>query len=127
MHHETFILQKRTIRGGDEEMESNKILSALSYFSIFFAGIIVPIVMLCVSGDKEVKSHAKKALISHLIPLIPVPFIIIAALTDVLALHQGDLPILFFISIAISIILSLVIMIWNIVKGIQVLSKETIL
>ncbi|MEQ2528802.1 DUF4870 domain-containing protein [Bacillaceae bacterium CLA-AA-H227] len=108
-------------------MDSNKILAALSYFSIFFAGIIVPIVVLCVSGDKEVKHHAKKALISHLLLLIPVPIIIFAAFADIIGIHQGEVPIMLFVGFIISIILSIVIFIWNIVKGIQVLSKETII
>lgn len=106
-------------------METNKILSALSYFSIFFAGVLFPLIVYFISTDKVVKSHAKKALFSHLIPLIPVPFIIFSAIFGFAQFETG-VPVIFITSMIVLIILSLIVLIWNIVKGIQVLSKETI-
>lgn len=106
-------------------METNKILSALSYFSIFFAGVLFPLIVFLISADKTVKSHAKKALVSHLIPLIPVPFIVFSAIFGI-AEVQTEIPVVFITSMIAMVILSVIVVIWNIVKGIQVLSKETI-
>lgn len=106
-------------------MESRKILSALSYFSIFFAGVIFPLIVWIVSVDKVAKGHAKKAFISHLILLIPTPILVFTAIYH-MAGNQTEFPIMFFISIIAIVILSIIVAIWNIVKGIQVLSKENI-
>jgi hypothetical protein len=106
-------------------MDTDKVLSALSYFSILFAGIIFPIVVYFVTTNSKVKSHAKKALLSHLIPFIPIPvfglIFIIGILSD--AGHRMFSAILF-IGVGISIILSLVVLIWNIIKGVKVLQNE---
>jgi hypothetical protein len=98
----------------------------LSYFSIFFAGFLFPLIVFLISENKEVKSHAKKALFSHLIPIIPVPFIVITAIVQTLRSPYGEPSILFFVGVGLTVILSLIVLIWNIVKGIQVLSKETL-
>src|SRR5699024_315459 len=50
-------------------MEGNKILSSLCYFSIFFAPFLFPIIVYFVT-EEDVKVHAKRALWSHLIPLL---------------------------------------------------------
>lgn len=100
-------------------MDTKKILSSLSYFSLFFAGFVFPLIVFLVSDDQEVKGHAKKALFSHLIPLILVPFIIFGALMDVS--NGSEFPMLFIIMIIIFSIISFIIAIWNIVKGIKVL------
>lgn len=109
---------------GEDHMETNKILAALSYFSIFFAGILFPLIVWIVSGDKFTKGHAKKAFLSHLAILIPVPFIVFTAIFEI-AGGQTDIPVMFFISIFAMALVSIIVTIWNIVKGIQVLSKET--
>ncbi|MDQ0157043.1 DUF4870 domain-containing protein [Robertmurraya andreesenii] len=106
-------------------MDTNKVLSALSYFSIFFAGIIFPLIVWLVASDKVVKGHAKKAFFSHIITLIPVPIIIFSVIFDIVG-GYSDVPVMFFISIIVTVILSLIVLIWNIVKGIQVLTKESI-
>lgn len=106
-------------------MDSRKLLAALSYFSIMFAGFIFPLVVYFISEDKEVKAHAKSAFLSHLIPLIPVPFVIIAAITNE-ATTQMDFPFLTLAAIIASVIISFIVLIWNIVRGIKVLSKEEI-
>ncbi len=50
-------------------MNGNKILAALSYFSVLFAPILFPIIVWIV-GDAETKPHAKRALWTHIIPSI---------------------------------------------------------
>ena len=47
--------------------QSERLLSALSYFSVFFAPIIFPIVI-WILADKPVSTHAKKSLIFHILP-----------------------------------------------------------
>jgi uncharacterized membrane protein len=106
-------------------MDTDKVLAALSYFSILFAGIVFPIVVYFVATNSKVKSHAKKALFSHLIPLIPIPvfglMFIIGILSDA---SEMVISAFLFFGVGISIILSLVVLIWNIIKGVKVLQNE---
>jgi hypothetical protein len=105
-------------------METNKVLSALSYFSVLFAGILFPLVVYFVSDDAKTKTHAKKAFLSHLIPLIPIPLIFIGVILDFTNNNVDTIPVLFFIGVGLTIILSLVVLIWNIIKGVKVLKNE---
>ena len=50
-------------------MDNQRILSALCYFSILFAPFLLPLIVYFVSPDTEVKYHAKRSLLSHLIPV----------------------------------------------------------
>ncbi|MFE8701601.1 DUF4870 domain-containing protein [Cytobacillus sp. FJAT-54145] len=104
-------------------METRKVLAAISYFSVLFAGIIVPLIIMLVAEDQEVRDHSKKALLSHLIPLIPVPIILISAFVHFDS-NQNTFPIFFFFGVGATVILSLIVLIWNIVKGIKVLSER---
>ncbi|WP_413307218.1 DUF4870 domain-containing protein [Bacillus sp. 1P10SD] len=104
-------------------MESRKVLSSLCYFSIFFAGFIFPLVVYFASGDQVTKAHAKKSLLSHLIPLILMPFVVIAVLNDSIN-FQNEIPILTIISIVALGIAGIAVTIWNIVKGVKVLLAE---
>ncbi|QOR66210.1 DUF4870 domain-containing protein [Cytobacillus suaedae] len=101
-------------------METNKIISSLCYFSIFFAGFLLPIAVYFIVQDTEVRDHAKKAFISHLIPFITVIFFIIPMLfagsTEVAV---GGM----FIFFALFSLISIIVVIWNVIKGIQVLAK----
>ncbi|GIN85369.1 membrane protein [Heyndrickxia sporothermodurans] len=100
---------------------SNKAISALCYFSIFFAGFILPLIVYFVSNDDEVKKHAKSAFISHIIPFVFIPLAIIAIFFDLGMITGGGIP-LFLIGIGIiGGIVSFIIFIWNIYKGIKVL------
>lgn len=112
-------------------MNNSKMLSALSYFSVLFAPFIVPIIVFFVSHDKEVKYHAKKSLISHIIPVILmiVLFIIIFATVipasysmsmtfDQPSFWMASGPLFFILLYAIVYI---IVLIWNIIQGIRVL------
>jgi hypothetical protein len=103
-------------------METNKILSALSYFSIFFAGIILPLIILLLVSDRQVKKDAKAALISHFLPWLLIPLLVIGAIFDmgVFATGQGT-PIFIIGAIVIGVILSFAIVIWNVYRGVKVL------
>lgn len=104
-------------------METRKVLSSLCYFSIFFAGFIFPLVVLLASGDSETKQNAKKALLLHIIPIIPVPILITAILLDVDKIETG-IPVFTIVSVILFAVTFVVVMIWNIVKGVKVLLAE---
>lgn len=104
-------------------MDTKRILSALCYFSIMFAGILFPLVAYLASEDGDVKFHAKKALMSHLIPLIPVPLILIAVFIDFNG-GTGEFPVFLLSSAILIVILSFIVLVWNLVKGIKVLNTN---
>lgn len=106
-------------------MDTKRVLSALCYFSVMFAGILFPLVAYFAAEDLDVKHHAKKALFSHLIPLIPLPLILLAAYFEV-STGQSDFPLLMFAGIIFIIILSFIVLVWNLVKGIKVLNKDSV-
>jgi hypothetical protein len=105
-------------------MDTRKVLSGLCYFSIFFAGILFPLVVMFASGDDVTKSHAKKAFLSHLIPLIPVPLLIFALFTDLNTINSDGIPVFTLISAGIMVLLSLIVTIWNVIKGVKALMTE---
>lgn len=104
-------------------METKKILSALCYFSMLFAGFIFPLVVYFVTDDAYTKGHAKKAFISHLIPLVPIPFLGVGVFYD-LVLGEGYPRASTIICILIIVIVSITVLIWNIVKGVKVLAQK---
>jgi hypothetical protein len=104
-------------------METRKVLSGLCYFSIFFAGFIFPLVVYFATGDEVTKQHAKKSLISHLIPLIPTPLIVFAVYND-FANMPDRVPALTIISIIGLMIIWGIVVIWNIIKGVKVIISE---
>jgi hypothetical protein len=104
-------------------METRKVLSGLCYFSIFFAGFIFPLVVYFASGDDITKMHAKKAFLSHLIPLILIPFIFLALFFDASTI-QGEVPVFTIISAVVVVLISLGVTIWNVIKGVKVLVAE---
>ncbi|KOS60058.1 DUF4870 domain-containing protein [Lysinibacillus agricola] len=109
-------------------MENQKILSAFSYLSIFFAPFIVPLVVYFISKDSYVKSHSIRALISH---LIPVGFGIILFAVFVISTFSfntfdpdsssSTFLIIWFASFAIYLLVSIGILIWNIVQAVRVI------
>jgi hypothetical protein len=104
-------------------METRKVLSSLCYFSIFFAGFIFPLAVYFATGDEVTKSHAKKALFSHLIPLIPTPLLIFAMIYDFPSM-QESVPTFTIISIVVIVITWIISVIYNIIKGVKVLIAE---
>ncbi|RDI41037.1 DUF4870 domain-containing protein [Falsibacillus pallidus] len=103
-------------------MESNKALSALCYFSIFFAGFLLPLIVFFVSSDPEVKKHAKSSFLSHIIPLAAVPFMLAALIFDQQAFQpDGGFPVFIIVSLIVSFILTVSVVVWNVYKGIKVL------
>lgn len=110
-------------------MENNKILSALSYFSVLFAPFILPIIVFFVSQDKEVKHHAKRSLISHLVPFIFMVIIVISMFSSIFSMSMSmtynepsllmtSAPIIFML---LYLVIYVVILIWNVIQGVKVL------
>ncbi|HZG58530.1 DUF4870 domain-containing protein [Paenibacillus sp.] len=113
-------------------METRKILAALSYFSIFFMGFILPAVLYFVSDDRYVKDHAKAAFLSHCIPLAAVVAAFVGMLATGIgafgmnggaeAAGAGTLVAMVLLFGAAGLV-SLIVTIWNVVKGVQVLIR----
>lgn len=98
--------------------DTNKIISSLCYFSIFFAGFILPIAVYFIVEDEVVKGHARSAFVSHLIPLITIPVFIISGLIT----GSGDVfGVAVILGFLIAFIVNIVVIIWNVIKGITVL------
>jgi len=105
-------------------MESRKVLSGLCYFSIFFAGFIFPLVVLLASSDQDTKRHAKHALISHIIPFITLPFLFFAIFSDLEALNNNTIPMFTIITIIVTVLATVIVAIWNVIKGVKVFIQE---
>lgn len=100
-------------------LDSNKVLSAICYFSVLFAPFIVPIIIYFASDDSFVKKHAKSSLLSHVIPALFIPLVILAAFYDFA--QTADFPILLLTTFVVFGIASLIIFIWNLVRGVKLL------
>ena len=115
-------------------MDNRRVLSALSYFSVLFAPFLLPLIVYFITPDTEVKYHAKRSFLSHLIPVALgiigfIVFMISSAAmyttmdysmssTSSFDFMSAGIPILFMLLYAI---LSIAVLIWNIVQGIKVM------
>lgn len=96
-------------------MDTNRMLAALSYFSIFFTGFIVPITVFIVSNDPYVRRHAKGAFVTHALPFV---LLFITMLAFWLSPTNIDR---FVVLLLLSGIAYAAVMIYNVVQGIRVL------
>ncbi|OEF99347.1 hypothetical protein BHF71_01800 [Vulcanibacillus modesticaldus] len=94
-------------------MKDYKVFASLSYFSIFFAGFIFPLAVYFIVQDDEVKYHAKRAFISHIIPFFTI-------ILFILGIFSGSISSIISAGL-LFIIINLIILIWNIVQGIKIL------
>lgn len=101
-------------------MDERKIIPAVGYFSAFFAPILIPIIIYFVFKDDKIRSHAKSALLLHIIPTVLTLWIIISTISKVFTFDVGFGTIGL---ILLVIIIDIVMYIWNLVKGIMVLIK----
>ena len=105
-------------------MNNSKALSALNYFSVFFAPFIVPIIIYFISPDPEVKRHSIRALLSHVIPFIlGIILVVTLFIVGVFSMQVNEDKIFVtWVSLTLGYgLLYLVIVIWNVVQGIKVL------
>lgn len=105
-------------------MDNTKGLHALSYLSAFFAPFLFPIIIYFVSKEESIRYHSKRALISHIIPIVLgivlfLAFFITASTADQLV---GDfVTYSFIIGFIVYVVLTCAILIWNLVQAVKVL------
>ena len=107
-------------------MKEHKTLSALSYFSILFAPFLLPIIVFLASTNEDVKKHAKRAILSHILPVVAGVLVFIFFIFSIATSSSSmDINNGMFYSWIIVIILygvfTLLITVWNVVQGIRVL------
>ncbi|WLD92937.1 hypothetical protein [Alkalihalobacillus sp. AL-G] len=98
---------------------SEKVISSLSYLSIFCAPFLVAAIIYLTIDDKEVREHAETALRAHLIPIVSL------ALLSISFFELGQI----FNTVTITCIVifggvTLVGVIWNVVKGVKILKNK---
>lgn len=112
-------------------MSNNKLLAALCYFSVFFTPLLVPVIIYFVSDDREVKHHAKRSLVSHLVPVVLLiagfiifSFSMFSFTYNLDVMPSGNFgfwqltPVLFMLVYGLLLI---AILIWNVFQGVKVL------
>ncbi|GGG32084.1 membrane protein [Lysinibacillus alkalisoli] len=107
-------------------MENNRVLSALNYFSLFFAPFLFPVIVWILVKDTDVRYHAKRALLSHLIPFLFGLFFGFLFLTTFVVKQDASNADTLFGVLAVGgfifyLIITIVLMIWNIVQGLRLL------
>lgn len=100
-------------------MEMKKILNALSYFSLFFAPFLFPIVVYFVATDHDVKYHAKRAFISHIIPALSA--VILVIMFGVSVFVNSALSIGIIVLFLLVGLVDFIILVWNVIQGIKAL------
>ncbi|MNF97829.1 hypothetical protein D3C84_806710 [compost metagenome] len=101
-------------------MDNRQLLSTLSYFSVFFAPFLLPIIIYLIVTDREVKHHAKWAFLSHCLPIAGFILTWIFGLNSIVS--GGNMS-QFFIPLILTGLAYLVVFVWNIVMGIKVLTR----
>ncbi|KGR76698.1 DUF4870 domain-containing protein [Ureibacillus sinduriensis] len=104
-------------------MENNKIISALCYASLLFAPFLMPLIVYFVMKDKEVRYHAKRALLSHSIPTFLSFLLAIFGFIGMFSVdyhNMGGFVTLMFVMMAIYFLVTLGIIIWNLVQAYRV-------
>lgn len=112
-------------------MPNPKLLSALCYFSVFFLPLLLPFIIYLVTDESEVKLHAKRSLISHLIPVILLisgvvifslsMFSIDNRMSTIISGGFDFWSIAPFIFTLLYSLLFFVILIWNVFQGVKLL------
>lgn len=98
---------------------TEKLLAFLSYFSVFFAPVLFPLIVWLVA-PQPVSTHGKKALIYHILPTV---FSIIAFACFMVLFNTSGavMTTLLVIVIIITIVGSLYYLVYNLYAGIKVL------
>ena len=105
--------------------QSEKILSSLCYFSVFFAPFLLPIIVWIVA-DKPVSTHAKNSVLYHIYPYIlgALSVLLLAYANGSFGSHLNNGLMITLNVIAIFIaLLAFYYVIYNLYVGIKVLIK----
>lgn len=95
-------------------LRTDYLLASLCYLSVFFAPFLLPLVVL-ILGHDEVQQHAKKALLSHLLPYLSLFFIIFSLiLVHHIVFWMGFVILIFILLLGVTFI-------YNIVMGVRLL------
>ena len=108
--------------------DNSYVLSALSYLSIFFAPVILPL-FVWILADEPTSGHGKKALVNHVMTWIS---FFIGRLAFIFSKEVFDKPfdhqlLIFVIALIIAIVfflIALILYILNINRGIKILLKK---
>ena len=108
-----------------QDIQGGRVLAAISYFSIFFAPIILPI-FIWIFADRPTSNHAAKSLAYHIITYIgPILLILSIGFGGVLINNSSTITSVIMITVAIILF---VITVWytikNIYRGVRVLISE---
>lgn len=98
--------------------KNNKLISALCYFSLFITPFLLPLVVYFIVDEVEVKRHAAASFLSHLLPVIIIPFLFIGVIFS----HAPTPWIIASGFIGFFLVIGTVI--WNIARGIQLLRES---
>ncbi|WP_088809390.1 MULTISPECIES: DUF4870 domain-containing protein [Listeria] len=103
-------------------MNNHRIVNALSYFSILFAPILVPLFIWVFGEARDVKHHSKVALFTHILPTIGV-FLTFCILSLVAVSTDSSHTVGF---VAFGVVVTLVILtatlfLFNIIQGVRML------
>ncbi|MDI3089699.1 helix-turn-helix transcriptional regulator [Priestia megaterium] len=110
---------KIKVKGGTGMFSNRSLLSALNYFSLFFAPIVFPLITL-IFGYKDMKQHGKRAFISHLIPTATLIVIGISYyISAKLAGTQTPNSILVSGGTILIILIMFGVIIWNVKEGVK--------
>ncbi|KKI88493.1 membrane protein [Bacillus sp. SA1-12] len=103
--------------------KTNKVLASINYFSVFFAPFLLPIAIYFIVDHSEVKQHAKKALVSHILPFLSIIAVIGAIIFSGYSnLSEAAFLTVFFGGFIIVGLINLIVFIWNLVRGIKLLT-----
>jgi hypothetical protein len=90
---------------------------------VFFAPFLLPIAIYFIVDHNEVKQHAKNALISHIVPFLSVLGVIgMIVFSGFSNPSEATFLTVFFGGFLVVGLINLIVFIWNIVKGIKLLS-----
>lgn len=107
-------------------MFDKKMISALSYFSLFFAPVIIPSIIWCTNKDKEVRHHLKWALLTQ--TTFVAGLVVIILLYNNVPFSTNSADTIHFLALAavfIIVFLNVSIVIFNLIQGITRIVKRS--
>lgn len=110
---------------------NSKLFSALSYFSILFFPVLIPLIIYMTNEQDDVKRHAKRAGISQCIPIMLfavnmfiIPTVLFPSNTSTEHLFSFRLSAWQYMPLILSFaytIVYFIILLWNLFQGVRVL------
>lgn len=93
-------------------MTANKVLASLSYFSLFFAPFLFPLIVYLLT-DGITKKHARNAFLSHIIPTIVLVIGIVVIVSFGLS-GWSHAPLGMILFVGVCMLVTFILYIWNI-------------